>query len=135
FLIEALEAWKRRGEAGLQSLRIRYELQRALRSRSGRKLGLDPDEWRDWWAAVRRGEIPHTSAGAAEPTRPSFFGLTPMTDRVVFVLDRSGSMEMGFGPMPANGARTQRRWDAAVAQMQSFLEALGPKAKFDVVAF
>src|SRR6185369_4907367 len=54
-LIEALSYWKARGEAGAQALRVEFEIQRALEDRSGRKLGLSPDNWLAWWDAVRRG--------------------------------------------------------------------------------
>src|SRR5204862_2298071 len=64
-LIEALSIWKARAAAGAQSLRVRFELQRALRARSGRVFGLEPEEWRVWWAHMRaggRGVAPQSGA-------------------------------------------------------------------------
>jgi hypothetical protein len=138
FLIEALVTWQARAETGAQSLRIRFELQSALRARSGRQFGMEAEDWRKWWALVRSGEVrgvnPASQGGFQESTRPSFFGIRPMSDRVVFVLDRSGSMSEPFGPkVMAFGEH--RRWDEAEKQLLAFVEAMGPKAKFNVFQF
>jgi hypothetical protein len=135
-LIEALETWKKRAEAGLQALRIEHEIERALAARAERSYGFEPGRWRDWWAAVQRGELapPHGDSGQEGQTRPGFFSLKPWTDRVVFVLDRSGSMSEGFGPVGANGAR-HSRWDTAVEQLCSFVAELPKGSRFDVVVF
>lgn len=139
-LIEALSVWKARADEGVQSLRVRHELRRALRERSGRAIGLEPEDWRAWWELVRsgssRGFSPQTPGGVPESTEATFFGIRPMTDRVVFVLDRSGSMNTLFGRGTAGRTETgHRRWDEAVGQMVGFLEDLGPKCSFDVVLF
>lgn len=134
-LLDALEAWKKRGEAGLQALRVEHELSRALAARAERDYGFDVERWRAWWGAVQRGELaPPRGEGGGEGTRPSFFTLRPWTDRVVFVLDRSGSMYEPFGPAVPGGER-RTRWDEAVAQLLDFVRQLGPRARFDVVVF
>lgn len=135
-LIDALETWKKRAESGLQALRIEHELERALESRAERSYGFDPARWRAWWAAVQRGELapPRTDSGDEGKTRPAFFSLQPWTDRVVFVLDRSGSMSEAFGPPGPGGAR-RSRWDAAVEQLTQFVAELPKGARFDVVIF
>ncbi len=135
-LIDALETWKKRAEAGLQALRIEHEIERALELRAERSYGFDPGRWRAWWAAVQRGELapPRSDAGQDGKTRAGFFTLQPWTDRVVFVLDRSGSMSEGFGPVGAGGER-RSRWDAAVEQLCGFVAALPKGSRFDVVVF
>ncbi len=138
-LIEALSAWKARAAAGAQSLRVRFEIQRALRARSGRAFGLEPEEWRAWWALMRaggRGVAPQSGGGPQESTEASFFGIRPASDRVVFVIDRSGSMNYAFGSQSTGrGEVALKRWAEAQRQLSSFLEAIGPTAKFDVVLF
>jgi hypothetical protein len=140
FLIEAMATWKKRGESGGQAVRIEMEILHALEVRSGRKLGVDPESWRAWWSAVEKGEVrgqtPFTTGGGPEPTRASFFGLKPATDRVTFVLDKSGSMDTAFGPQPAGTqSKKHTRWDEAVAQLSGFVEAIGDSARFNVVIF
>lgn len=134
-LLEALEAWKGRDADGLQALRIEHELARALAGRAERDYGFDTGRWRAWWDAVQRGELaPPRGEGGGEGTRPSFFSLRPWTDRVVFVLDRSGSMYEPFGPAVPGGER-RTRWDEAIAQLLEFVRQLGPRARFNVVVF
>jgi Mg-chelatase subunit ChlD len=91
-----------------------------------------PELWTRWWNAVREGrvELPRIAAdGKRTVTSASFFGLSPRTDRVVFVVDRSGSMENGFG----TGSRS--RYDEAVAQLLRFLEQASSRTHFAVVLF
>jgi hypothetical protein len=135
-LIDALELWKKRAESGLQALRIEHELERALQARAERSYGFDPARWRAWWAAVQSGELapPRADSGQEGATRPGFFNIRPWTDRVCFVLDRSGSMFEAFGP-PGPGGERRSRWDAAVEQLTEFVAELPKGARFDVVVF
>jgi Mg-chelatase subunit ChlD len=136
FLIEALSKWKSRQEAGAQALRVEMEILRALENRSGRKFGPSPAEWSTWWNAVRRGDLkaggPQTGR-YREGTRPGFFGIHPATDRVTFVIDRSGSMDTVF--QEKTGAPKRTRWEAAVEQLLGFVDAIGPRARFGVILF
>ena len=137
-LIEAMRQWKARDDAGGQALRIEMEILRALENRSGKQFGLRPSEWSAWWKAARGKTIQGgpVTGQYQEGTSPGFFGIHPATDRVIFVIDRSGSMAE---PMPvATGPGTvgaRSRWDAAVAELLQFLDAIGPKAKFGVLFF
>lgn len=136
-LIEAMSLWKVRGARYGHALRMQLEIERELRQRSGRAFGLDPDLWRQWYGAMRRGELPRTgfvSGAPSERTKASFFGLKPASDRIVFVLDRSKSMEIGFGPAGSSGS-IGRRWDEAVKQLMGFVDAIGEESRFDVVLF
>lgn len=138
-LIESLAAWKQRGEAGAQALRVELELQRALERRSGRTLGLHPENWLAWWEAVQRGDVRGQgiySTGVQEPLHKTFFGLHPATDRLVFVIDRSGSMELPFAPNATQTTNTGRtRWQEAVEQLVGFVSDLGPGSRFNVILF
>lgn len=136
-LIEALPVWMERGAAGLQAKRIQGDLLDELHRRTGRKLGLHPERWRVLLEAVRKGELDldtSTADGSRPYSEASFFGLRPWTDRVVFVIDRSGSMAYPFGADPTDRTATSR-YEAAIAQLVDFLQELGPLTKFDVVLF
>lgn len=136
--IEALAVWRTREAAGLPARRIVSELVGELERLSGRRLGDDPTRWRKWWSAVQGGEIALSGPGedSAAFTRAAFFGLRIRSDRLVFVIDRSGSMEAPFGPRTGATSRSGRnRLGEAVAQMSTCLEQLGPAARFDVVLF
>ena len=134
FLIETLGRWRTKVEAGAQALRVQMEVLATLEARSGRKLGPDPAAWSAWWRGVRTGEIRANVTGAVhESTRASFFGLKPATDRVTFVIDRSGSMAAGLAPATGKPART--RWEECVEQLLGFVDAIGEKARFGIVLF
>lgn len=139
FLLAALDVWKVRADSGAQSLRVRIEIARALEDRAGVALGLESGPWRTWWDAARTGtggRPPIERGGVVDRTKAGFFGLKPMSDRVVFVLDRSGSMERGFAVRTEKDrVHDERRWDRAVSELLQFVEMLGPKARFDIVVF
>jgi hypothetical protein len=129
-LIEALSVWGDRRARGGGSRRIESELIKELERRSGRRIGNHPERWATWWKAVSSGALPATSPDSpGQRTKAAFFGLRPVTDRVVFVIDRSGSMTAAFG----EGGNT--RYGEAVEQMLNFLRELGPTTRFRVILF
>ena len=138
-LIESLEGWKTRHEAGLPVRRVTYDIVRELQARSGLAITDHPQRWRTWWRAVEArggdpGEI-NEGRGDGQATRAGFFGLSPMTDRVIFVIDRSGSMRAPFGFSRSTASRAPSRYQEAIAQMLAYLGGLGESAKFTVVLF
>ena len=131
-LLEALLLWTRREEDGSGSRRIRHELVLELQRRSGRAIGPDPERWSEWWQAVREGRValPETLlAAGGQPSSATFFGLRAESDKVLFVLDRSGSMRQGFG----TDGRT--RHEEALAQLLTYLRQVGPTTRFSVALF
>ncbi|MEW6073998.1 MAG: VWA domain-containing protein [Planctomycetota bacterium] len=131
-LIESLAVWVRRGETGAGSRRIQHEILAELRRISGRSMGPEPELWHRWWQAVRAGRIalpaPGTDGGE-EYSAATFFGLHPATDRVIFVVDRSGSMASPMG----TGGRS--RYAEAIVQLERFLEIAGEETRFGIVVF
>ena len=130
-LIDGLEIWIDRREHGGGSRRIESEIVRELERRSGRRIGHHPRRWRQWWkvSGTQAGDADAQEEKAEDTTWAGFFGLRPVTDRVVFVIDRSRSMREPFG----QGDVT--RYSEAIDQMVGFLEELGPQTRFRVVVF
>ncbi|MFT5050581.1 MAG: hypothetical protein ACI8QZ_001983 [Chlamydiales bacterium] len=130
-LLDALAAWNRRLEFGGGSKRMQYEILHELQDISGTDIGPFPRRWRTWWIAVRQGrtplkrdldpDVPRTSA--------SFFGLRPVSDRVTFVIDLSGSMQTEWG------TSEHSRYQEAIEQMMQFLQASGERTRFNVILF
>ena len=128
-LIEALALWNRRGDAGQGSRRIRAEIVGELQRLAGRSLGDEPEPWSAWWEGVRAGRKTLADDGIPDEqqtTSASFFGLQAFTDRVVFVVDRSGSMQSAFG----TSGRT--RYEEAIEQLAHFLRRSGADTRFSV---
>ncbi|MCC6406841.1 MAG: VWA domain-containing protein [Planctomycetes bacterium] len=128
-LIAALTEWVGRRAKDQGSSRIEGEIARELERRSKRHLGPYPERWRSWWRSYLERRASGAEGDPEPETVTSFFGLRPTTDRVVFVLDRSGSMDGALG----TGGTT--RWKAAVAQLLDFVEKLGPTGRFRVILF
>ena len=133
-LILGMETWKARESTGRPVKRVQHDLHRELEARSGMDLGLEPQRWSTWWAASRGGQARPVGRAPAR-TKSSFFGLRPTSDRLVFVLDRSGSMGQRFVPEEPNGEESWTRYDEALEQMVRYLESLGPEARFNLVLF
>ena len=129
-LIESLRLWNGRRNSRDSSLRIQFEIVQELKRISGRSIGSVPERWETWWERVNDGTISlPTEDGPETYTSASFFGLPVVSNRLIFVLDRSGSMKASFG----TGRRT--RYQEAVAQLLNYLEAAGEDTRFSVVLF
>lgn len=132
-LIEGLATWSARSGTRQSSLRVVHELAAALERVSGRRLGNELALWRSWWQ-VHRGrpteqpELERTRVDAPPPGS-SFFGLALDSDRVLFVLDRSGSMDEPFG------RQNYSRWQAAVDEFERAVGGLGDAGRFGLVLF
>lgn len=131
-LIEALAAWERRTRTGTGSRRIQNEIVVELQRLSGRAMGAEPERWTAWWQAVKSGRIAlpaDIAAAGGQTSSAAFFGLRAVTDRVLFVVDRSGSMRTAFG----TGGRS--RHEEAIDQLVRFLQQSGEETRFSIAVF
>ena len=130
-LIDLLEAQqKRKGILWLTTLE-------AIKCLTGsRREFLDAADWRNWWRArgkkpLTQKELEKEKGGADEKMRrhktsaPQFFGREIASRRVVFVMDVSGSMELG---KPSRLKRVQQ-------ELERCVEHLPPNARFNIIAF
>ncbi len=129
-LLTALRIWDERRKERSGRLRIEGDLVAELRRRSGRSIGLHPERWEAWWRSRQAASAEsRAAADPAAPTVSGFFGLRPVTDRITFVLDGSGSMVNPLG----TGGRT--RYEEATDQLLGLLETLGQSTSFRVILF
>ena len=93
----------------------------------------DPNAWRTAWAAKKAGKDPAKDGGTvAEPTE--FFGGQTKSTRIVFILDRTGSMDIQIDfkedekkpprklPMATNGQKEPPQELGARAKCEEFLK-------------
>jgi hypothetical protein len=140
-LLACWTQWIARRETGHGSRRVEGQIWTALKQRTGASIGESPERWATWWKTAQAGQ----GGASQEPeagtvTRAAFFGLHPLTDRVVFVIDRSGSMSSSIGTVAGGTAAGGKavevtRYREALRQMLAFLAALGPSTKFRIVLF
>lgn len=143
-LLDALTVWHTRSElerAAIPGLaRIQGDIVRALQGASDQFHGPYPKPWIEWWVRVRKGEalMPGSKEfeeararrlAVPESTAGGFFGVQPETDRVTFIIDRSGSMDGAFG------TTGNTRYVEAVEQMVRFLQGAPEGTRFNVILF
>ncbi len=127
-------AWEASGARGPRaaregvSLRVEQEFVAALERRSGKRIGAFPERWSRWWRSAHDEPESDGSEPSQNASKAGFYGLRPMTDRVCFVLDKSGSMGR-------SRAEEHSRYARALSEMERFLRDLPPGARFRVVLF
>jgi hypothetical protein len=121
--------------------RLRGDIVAALTALTGKKLGVAPDRWQDWWDENREGFVPPSRAQpGAEGEEPeaapaeetvSFYGIEILSKRVVFVIDISGSMLE-----PAAGSdRNRTKIDVAKYELERAILGLPDDAQFNVISY
>jgi len=122
--------------------RLREDAHRALRSLTGQQHGPYQQPWKDWWTDAKDAfTMPPTPADAVSLSAPgkgvTFYGITTFSDRILFVLDVSGSM---LDPARAEGATGAggadgRKIDLARKELNAALAMLDEKKTFDCIFF
>ena len=121
--------------------RVRIGVEEALFRTTGQHLYDVAERWRLWWADHGvgfevPGEIPARPDVAPDTRYATFYGLPVRSDRVVFVIDKSGSM----GSTPYRGRRgaepdAKNNLQLAVQETLKVARKLGSGAKANVVLF
>jgi von Willebrand factor type A domain len=120
---------------------LKYETAINLQKMTGQDFGGIAVDWRRWWQKSRDDFVFSSRVQASQPVslkvapkpipwdepRPSFYGMTIYAKRVVFVIDRSGSMNSAI-----NG---ETRLARAQQELQRAIKALTESDYFNIVAF
>ena len=124
YLIQGLGVWSSSQLAG--RMRVLSEFNQALSRLTERNYGPNSALWARWWQAeTADGSFPENPT---TETKATFFGLAPKSDRVLFIIDRSGSMRESY-----RGRKS--RYDQAIESLIYTLQNLGESTRFDVVLF
>ena len=121
------------------------ELARLLADATGQSLGSAPEAWAEWWSGARAG-WKGVASGKAEggsfdaTERSRYFGLSLHSARVVFVVDRSYSMDWpitheGGDSMTAEDRRAEDKIKVAKRELLSALDGLDETTSFNIVAY
>lgn len=131
----------------LEMGRMRRDVHAALVGLTGIDMGRRPDPWRQWWAGEGEAfEVPTAAAAqraldnlverraAAGGTAAvqDFYRIEVASERVVFVLDTSGSMRL---PVEAVGTIEKTRMELAKEQLTEVVRSLPDETLFNVVFF
>jgi von Willebrand factor type A domain/HEAT repeats len=130
---------------GLESGRLGSDVHAALVGITALDLGRRPDAWKLWWQREAAGfQVP----GAAQASKAlagrkagrrggtvatkDFYEIQVESERVVFVLDNSGSMRL---PVKTTGTVEKTRMELAKEQLTEVLRSLPDDTLFNVVFF
>ncbi len=113
-------------------LRARQKVRKALRRiakeefRMDKDYHVDPNSWTTWWKKVKRGVDPDDPT-MTESETASYFRFPIHSDRVLFILDISGSMKWPDAPRDSGikpSAWRKRRIDVAHRELFAALRSL-----------
>ncbi|MEM7309333.1 MAG: HEAT repeat domain-containing protein [Planctomycetota bacterium] len=133
--------------------RVLSDVQRALQSLTGERIGVNPTLWQRWWKnngetfeVADEPEDPKGSLSAEEAVGVTFFGIKTESEKVLFVLDISGSMNFAMVPrnnpnddpgrpydMPEDGEDS--RLDIAKQELIKALGAIGDGGIVNLVLY
>jgi len=121
--------------------RLCGDIAAALQRMTGRSFGAYPDLWRNWWdkrpsdwrlagsGAAPTTSGPRTEVREASGTRvANFFGARVTSERVLFLVDISGSMEEA-------AADGETRFEHASKKLVFALQNLSPQVQFNLIVF
>ncbi|MBI3098617.1 MAG: HEAT repeat domain-containing protein [Planctomycetes bacterium] len=128
--------------------RLRMDFVVALRDLTGKEIGFDARDWKNWWEANKDGfkvapkkgskglieeDKPGDGAGAS---RASFFNIPILSDRLAFVIDMSGSMKT-IEERKVEGEHTEdeelgTKLNLAKKELQATLRQLNEKIHFNI---
>ncbi len=128
-LIEYLKKWT--------SSRMRYEATAALRAITGQPFSADASTWSGWWnkngATFTPPENPNPKFNYELEQKPekseeevTYYEIPLLENRVVFVLDVSGSMKFGGSP---------NRLDRARDELKNLIARLDKQTQFNIILY
>jgi HEAT repeat protein len=110
--------------------RMLAEIVDALRSLTGKPFGYAPGQWKEWWTGAKEDFALPDKAQAlitSQAGMTTYHGVPVLSNRMVFVMDISGSMSEVTG--------TESRIDQAKKELHRVLSQLGSAAQVNLVFF
>jgi len=132
------------------SARLGRDMHLTLRMLTGQDHGPRSARWRAWWRAegeafrlpapadTRKAEAARQKRRAENSTQASFYGLEVVSQRVAFLIDRSGSMQGRAMLQPEDRTKKPRvstRWEVAKHQLMTVLPKLSEETLLNVLFF
>jgi|GEM_PF-2422805 len=111
------------------SLRCKWAAYESMKAISGQDFSLAPDVWAKWWSDKKRGKLTDEGklAKGERMSVSTYYNFKIFTDRVLFVVDVSGSMKWLEVP--------PQRIDIAKKELLKAIRSLDEKTLFNVMTF
>lgn len=117
---------------------------KALKTLTGQDLGLKAKDWKNWWAAVKKGfTMPDKAAlakrkekgpkvrNATKSRNPSYYGSEVVSKRITFIVDFSGSMSAKMKTLEGESTRLE----LAKSELIKVVKGLSKSAYFNLIFF
>lgn len=127
--------------------RLVDDAEKSLRALTGMTFNGDANLWKDWWQQNKEsfeiGQVDEPGVASAEPSSKewkdapggvSFYGIQTRSNRILFVIDRSGSMLEPVGKADT-GPGSQKKIDVAKAQLKAAIAGLEDGDNFNIVSY
>ena len=128
--------------------RLVDDAEAALNALTGRAFNGNATLWKDWWGknkesfqigavaaardAAKEGE---SAEWKKESGGVSFYGITTRSQRILFVLDRSGSMNEAVSETLTGKQGGKRKIDAAIDQLKVAVNGLEDGALYNIITY
>lgn len=118
-----------------EPLRVRGAIGTTLEELTGADLGESPQAWERWLTSARAAGTVFAAGGRGARSGSSryavtYYGIPVLSDRLVFILDVSGSMEFS-----TEGRSSLRRLQVAQRELVKALQSLDARTDFNIVTF
>ena len=107
-------------------IKTRDVAHRALKRLTDKDFGFDPAHWKSWWK--NRSETPGPKKPAPSTSVSTYYGVNVHSDRLLFIVDLSGSMAFPWG-------QDTTRIDVAREELAKALTKLDPGTLFNIIVF
>jgi len=116
-------------EGNLRAKKASYD---AMVATSGQDYGYAPDVWAKWWQEKKKGNTGAAGElkGREHISVATYYDFKIFTDRVLFIIDVSGSMDW-----PESRAGNPNRMDVAKRELVKVIKALDEKTLFNLATF
>lgn len=115
--------------------RLRDDVGKALERMTGERIGSNVEGWKAYWKE-KGNEIDLGGAMSARVRRQlDYYGLTTSSERVVFVIDTSGSMETSVDNPDVKDPGGRSKLRAAQNELANAVKALRPTDQFGIVVY
>ena len=145
---EGVAALVRQVQRETGNSRAQREIARALAALTGQNLGAEPAHWALWWRdneeKVMAGKVllGQGRRGAVKSDQGRFYGIPQTDDRIIYVFDTSGSMDVSMeNPKFVDGGAVaadddeDSRFDVALRELLRASRQLRDKASYAVVVY
>ena len=117
--------------------RTREDAYKALMSLTGQNHGPYPGEWKKWWEEAEElyvmPENPRPPGNVAQPGKgKTFYGIQTASDRILYIVDISGSMDR---QQKGEGAAGKTKWEVLKQELLGSVFNLNPTDTFNVIFF